>query len=128
MTRRMRFLTLGVWAFGGLLACVSEWSRAAGRARWRGVGALLVSATIAVLFGVACGGKSRTVTDQDDPAPLPEECAALASKLGACFHSPKVEESTRAGFPKLKRRDVDQTERLRTTCSQNLNDLKADCR
>lgn len=24
MTRRMRFLTLGVWAFGGLLACVSE--------------------------------------------------------------------------------------------------------
>jgi hypothetical protein len=128
MTRRMRLLTLGVWAFGGLLACVSARSDVAGRSRRRRVAALLVSAGLAVLFGVACGGKSRTAEAQDELAPLPEECAALASKLGACFHSPKVEESTRAGFPKLKRRDVDENERLRTTCAQNLHDLKADCR
>ena len=59
-------------------------------------------------------------------APLPSECAAFASTLGTCFHSPKIEETTRAGFPQFQRDNTEEIEHLRVTCAQNLADLKAD--
>jgi hypothetical protein len=82
------------------------------------IGLVLVTA-----LGAACGSRSK-----DELAPLPEECSELASKLGSCFHAPEMVERTKASFPTVKREDREGLERLRTTCSKNLADLKGDCR